>query len=155
MDVVTLPPEVARLLTGIPEINGDEQAFPFLTVDDAGYPHVALLSRRELEPQADGDTLLAVVASPRTRANLERDGRACLVAVDGDVAYSVKLQLVRSLLEPDAIAAAFAVVEHKADSAGLPLTGIRFRPTPELVRLEHWDRTAELLIRLAADLDVS
>ena len=85
---MSVPAGLARLLAGRPAIGAREQAFPFLTVDEGGFPHVALLSRAEVGVSPDGSEVLAVVAGRRTRANLERDRRAGLIAVGGTTAHA-------------------------------------------------------------------
>ena len=65
-----VPPEVLALFDGQPEMNSWEPVFQLLTVDEAGFPHVCLLSRMELE--AGTGHIYAVLASetttvPRTR----------------------------------------------------------------------------------------
>jgi hypothetical protein len=147
---VTVPGELARLLAGRPDIGAAEQAFPFLTVDEAGFPHVALLSRAEVDVTPDGSELLAVITSSRTRANLARDGRAGLIAVAGTVAHYAKLRVVRAIETPAAIGCVMQVTEYKADSLGIPLSPIGFVTTAEIARLEDWDASEQLLSRLAA-----
>ena len=90
---MTVAPAVAALLAGTPEIGTQEQAFPFVTVDAEGFPHAALLSRMEVEIGPGNADLRAAVRSTRTRANLDRDGRATLIAVEGRTAHYVKLRL--------------------------------------------------------------
>lgn len=140
--------DLVRLLEGAPGIDAQEQAFPFVTVDEAGFPHAALLSRSELEPCRDRDELVAVVASRRTRANIERDGRALLIAVEGTTAHYAKLRLVRSIRDDELLGCAFEVAEHKRDSLGIPLAPITFRTSADLARDERWQVSAKLLDRL-------
>lgn len=142
---MTVPAAVADLLRGVPEIGTREQAFPFLTVDDAGYPHTALLSRRELEPGPGDADLRAAVRSRRTRANLEARGTAALVAVDGPTAHYVKLRLVRADAVHDLLACVFAVAEHRADSMGIPLSPLTYPVTADVARAERWDTTVAAL----------
>ncbi|WP_028922519.1 pyridoxamine 5'-phosphate oxidase family protein [Pseudonocardia acaciae] len=150
MTGLPLPDEVADLLRGFPGVDADadadEQAFPFVTVDEHGYPHSALLSRSELEPS--GAVLLAVVAGARTRANLRRDGRAALLAVHGTVCHHVKLRLLRSLDRDDLLGCVFEAVSHKPDSLGIPLRPLGFRTEPEIAERERWPRTAAILAEL-------
>lgn len=143
---MAVPDELRRLLRGFPAVDADEQAFPFLTVDEGGFPHPALLSRAELEPGTDG--ILAVIASPNTQANLRRDGRATLIAVHGTTAHYAKLRMTRWLTMDELLGCEFDVVHHKRDSLGIPLAPIGFRTTAEIAEHEHWARTAALLRRL-------
>jgi hypothetical protein len=142
---VTVPDALVALLDSAPEVGGTEQAFPFVTVDPHGFPHAALLSRAEMEVGPDAADVRAALRSARTRANLERDGRAALIAVRADTAHYVKLRLVRSLAVHDLLACVFDVVEHKADSLGIPLAPISYRTDAGIARAERWDLTAEAL----------
>jgi hypothetical protein len=149
MDVVKVPPVVAGLLRGFPDVNADEQAFPFLTVDERGFPHVALLSRSETDLAPDDEAVLAVVASRRTRANLERDGCAGLIAVSGTSAHYLKLRVVRTIAERDLLGCALEVDDHKEDSIGIPLVPMGFRATAKVEQMEGWSASADMLRRLA------
>lgn len=146
---MTVPADLARLLTGRPDADGAEQAFPFLTVDEAGFPHVALLSRAELDVTPDGSDVIAVIASSRTRANLGRDGRAGLIAIGGIVAHYAKLSVTRAIDTPAALGCVLRVTEHKADSLGIPLSPIGFVTTAEIARMEDWDASERLMRQLA------
>jgi hypothetical protein len=145
---MNVPEDVARLLRGTPPLDADEQAFPFLTVDENGYPHTALLSRAEIEPASGGRALLAVVAAPGTRANLERHPHAALLAVHGTVCHHLKLRMVRSLTVEHVLGCEFIAVQHKRDSLGIPLSPLGFRTTAHLAELEHWRLSAAVLARL-------
>lgn len=147
---MSIPAELVRLLSGRPEVDRREQAFPFLTVDESGFPHVALLSRAEVEISAGASEILAVVASEHTRANLRRDGRASLIAVDGTVASYVKLRVVRMLDAGPVLGCAMTIAEYKADSLGIPLEPISFVTTAEIAQTESWE-TSERLLRDLAD----
>lgn len=146
---MTVPGELARLLAGQPAVGATEQAFPFLTVDEGGFPHVALLSRAEVGVSPDGSEVLVVVASRHTRANLERDGRAGLIAVGGTTAHYAKLHMVRSIQSAGALGCGMRVIEFKADSLGIPLSPISFPATAEITRLESWEASGQLLRKLA------
>jgi hypothetical protein len=146
---LTVPGELARILRGRPEIGADEQAFPFLTVDEAGFPHVALLSRAEVDVSPDGGEILAVVASSRTRANLTRDGHAGLIVIAGTTAHYAKLRVRRSVTTPAATGYVLQLTEHKADTLGIPLSPVCFVPTDQIARLEDWAASERLLRRLA------
>lgn len=147
---MTVAPDLARLIAGWPQVEAEEQAFPFLTVDDAGFPHVALLSRSELDIGVDGSEILAAIRSTRTLANLHRDGRAGLIAVGGTTAHYLKMQALRSQSYDDGLVAwAFEVVEHKRDSLGIPLQPMSFHTSPEVARIERWQASADALKTVA------
>jgi hypothetical protein len=145
-----LPDELARQLAGRPAPGQREQAFPFLTVDAGGFPHVALLSRAELDVGPGQATVLAVVASRGTRENLARDGRAGLIAVSDTTAHYAKLKVVRSRADGDLLGCELELTEYKADSLGIPLSPVAFTATAGLAALEDWRRSDELLRQLAA-----
>ena len=109
-----------------------------------------MLSRAELDVRSDRGAILAVIGSARTRANLQRDGRAGLVAIDGVVAHYVKLRVVRTLEELSVVGCGLEVVEHKRDTLGIPLAPIRFHTTEEIARLESWPVSARILRTLGA-----
>ncbi|WP_213454353.1 hypothetical protein [Rhizomonospora bruguierae] len=145
---LNIPDAVAELVTGRPGLDQTEQAFPFLTTDPAGFPHVALLSRTEVEVAADRRRLVAALASTRTSQNVLRTGRATLIAVGGTTAHYVKLTLVGHHAAPGLLGCEFAVVDAVADSIGIELSPILFQTSADLARSEHWDRTAALLSTL-------
>jgi hypothetical protein len=148
--MITIPDEIVALLRGIPHPGAHEQAFPFLSVDAAGYPHSALLSRAELEPGADSATLLAVVASSRTRTNLQRSSTAALIAVQGFVCHHLKLEMVASVSADEVLGCVFVPVEHKRDDIGIAMQPLSFHATPELAVHEDWPRSAAMFSRLQA-----
>jgi hypothetical protein len=150
MVVMTVPSAVVALLRGFPEVGSDEQAFPFLTVDDQGFPHVALLSRSEMDVDPSENEVLAAIASTRTRANLHRDGRAGLVAVGGTSAHYLKLHVVRSIEAEGMSGWALEVDDYKEDSLGIPLSPMGFPATSAVAQMERWSSSAAVLRRLGA-----
>src|ERR1044072_1114798 len=91
---MSVPVELALLLEGWPRPEQDEQAFPFVTVDEDGFPHVMLLCTAELVATPDRSALLVAVASLNARANLARRGVATLIAADGAAAHYAKLRVL-------------------------------------------------------------
>ncbi len=147
MGQLTVPDEVARLVAGFPDVDADELAFPFVTVDPAGFPHAALLSRSELAVSPDSE-LVAAVRSPNTKSNLDRSGQAALIAVAGTAAHYLKLRVVHNVVSGDLTGYLLRVAEHKRDSIGIPLTPVGFRTTAELSRAEHWAHARSLIEHL-------
>jgi hypothetical protein len=145
-----VPAVLARLLGGRPVVGATEQAFPFLTVDEAGFPHVALLSRAELGVSPGDGEVLAVVASTRTRSNIERGGVAGLIAVEGTTAHYAKLRVVRTIEAGPVLGCALTVAEHKADSLGIALSPVSFTTTARIAQAEDWAASERLLRALAA-----
>jgi hypothetical protein len=140
-----LPEVVVDVLRRPVEVGHQAQAFPFLTVDAEGLPHVALLSGRELAVTGDG-ALVAALMSPTTCGNLRRSGAATILIVEGDTAHSVKLRL-RTIVEGDGalVGCVFDFMSHKADSLGIPLVPMSFTPTGDVARIERWETTARML----------
>jgi hypothetical protein len=141
---MTLPAAVVQVLAREVVVGEPAQAFPFLTVDTDGYPHVALLSAIEVSAAPDG-SVHAAVASVVTRSNLERHGLAALTAVEGTTAHTMKLRVRRTITASGLLGAVLDVVDHKADSLGLELSPITYTPTKELAELEGWDRSRSVL----------
>jgi AhpD family alkylhydroperoxidase len=145
-----LPAALAALLAGRPAQDSTEQAFPLLTVDADGFPHVALLSRAEIEVSQTGTALLAAIASERTRANLLRYRRCTLIAVGGQTAHYAKFTVSATLSAAPLLGCELRLADYKADSLGIDLSPIEYAATSGLAQLEHWDRSRALLRRLAA-----
>jgi hypothetical protein len=148
-----IPAELATLLASWPRAGHDEQAFPFLTVDENHFPHVTLLCTAELHP--DGDRLLVAVASATARANLARTATATLIAADGVAAHYAKLAM-RVETERDAFACyAGTLTWYKRDSLDIPLRPMTFRATPAVADAELWTTTRAALTALAAQSHTS
>ena len=142
MDV---PAELALLLATWPRPDQDEQAFPFVTVDADGFPHVMLLCTAELLATNDRSALLVAVASATARANLARNGVATLIAADGAAAHYAKLR-VQDTEEFDHFAVFTCQLAHyKRDSLGIPLRPMDFRATREIAENERWAGTRAAL----------
>lgn len=146
--MTALPDEVVSALSGRPEIGELDQAFLLLTAAPDGPIDVCLLSRTEV--RATPESVLVAVASGKARRNLAAAGRATLVVVAGDAAWYLALELRRS--EPSGsglLGAELAVVRVLRDSVGVELEPLRFRVEERLRVDERWDRSADLLGRLA------
>jgi len=151
VDRTTVPAELALLLETWPQPDRDEQAFPLVTVDENGFPHVMLLCTAELLATADRGALLVAVVSATARANLARDGAATLIAADGSAAHYTKLR-VHETTEHDGFAVFTCHVAHyKRDSLGIPLHPMGFRATKAVAESERWTRTRAALSRHASD----
>ena len=138
-----VPSTILRCLAGQPVVGTYDQTYPLLTTDPAGYPHVCLLSRAELD--ADEQEIRAVVASAGTIANLSETGRATLIAVVDDVAHYCKLRADRCWGSKQKLACSFSVMGHKMDSAGVPLTGMMFHVAEVLPVEETWKENDRLI----------
>jgi hypothetical protein len=144
---MSVPSELALLLETWPRPDQDEQAFPFVTVDEDGFPHVMLLCTAELLATDDRGALLVAVASATARANLARQGIATLIAADGAAAHYAKLR-VRETEEHDHFAVYTCQLAHyKRDSLGIPIRPMDFHATREIAENERWAGTQAALTR--------
>jgi hypothetical protein len=141
-----VPGDVAAAVDGWPSVGQWDPMIPLLTVDAAGFPHVCLLSRAELE--ADGNHLFAVIASPTTMANLQRSGKATLVTVGRAAAVYTKLTTDQIVVEHDWIGVVFDVASVKFDALGITLTPPCYMPTESLAVQENWELIRALLVKL-------
>jgi hypothetical protein len=151
VDVISVPMELALLLEPWPRPDHDEQAFPFVTVDEDGFPHVMLLCTAELLATDDRGALLVAIASGNGRANLARNGVATLIAADGAAAHYAKLR-VHDAEEHDHFTVYTCHLAHyKRDSLGIPLRPMDFHATKEIAENERWAATRAALMRSAAE----
>lgn len=142
---MSVPAELALLLETWPRPEQDEQAFPFVTIDADGFPHVMLLCTAELLATTDRSALLVAVASANARANLARRGVATLIAADGAAAHYAKLR-VREVEEyGDFNVYTCQLVHYKRDSLGIPLRPMDFHATKEIADNERWLSTQAAL----------
>ena len=142
---------VALIRPAAPECPLD-QAFPLLTVDEAGYPHVALLASAQLGVDAAASVVLASVAGANTRRNLARNRRATLLAADGVALHIAKLDVVATVETNDRFGVALQIAAYRLDSAGTALHPMLFARSEELMAAERWDKDTEVLDRLRAEL---
>lgn len=142
-----VPAAVQTCLAGEPTVGGVDTAFPFLTTDGDGFPHVCLLSRAELD--ADDEAIRVVVYSTHTAQNLDRDGRASLIVVDTGAAHYCTLLVARRVNEGRLMAYSLRLHAHKIDEVpGCELTGMTYAVTDEMPTFEDWDGSRRLLALL-------
>lgn len=120
-------------------------AFPLLTVDDAGFPHVCLLAADQIDVHEDGERLGVSVSGRGTTEFLRVRGRATLIVIEGEEAHYLKCQVVASVSVDGRTGFVLAVGSHKADSAGVDLTPIEFSFSEELATAEDWSRDLSVL----------
>jgi hypothetical protein len=149
---VNVPEALAELIRPAEAARPLDQAFPLLTVDESGYPHVALLASAQLGVDAGASVLLASVAGTNTRANLVRDRRATLLAVDGVALHVTKVDVVATVEGDDRTGFALQVASYRLDSAGTALHPMLFARSDELVAAERWDKDTAILGRLRDEL---
>jgi hypothetical protein len=144
---MSVPSELALLLETWPRPDQDEQAFPFVTIDEDGFPHVMLLCTAELLATDDRGALLVAIASTTARTNLARSGIATLIAADGAAAHYAKLR-VRETEEHDHFTIYTCELAHyKRDALGIPLRPMDFHATKEIAESERWTTTQAALTR--------
>jgi hypothetical protein len=138
-------PALAILHAQVPPEGEFDQAFPLLTVDIAGFPHVTLLSRGQLQPGHDDAVLLASVWGPGTRKNLLATRSATVVVVAARAAYYLKLSVARTVEHAGRLGVVLWVAGCTIDSAGADLSPLGFRYSAELAVYEGWDADAQVL----------
>ncbi|MDT7693735.1 MAG: hypothetical protein QOI75_3102 [Pseudonocardiales bacterium] len=143
-----IPVELRSALAGRPTVGDWDVMFPWLTIDDAGFPHVCLLSRAELD--ADRDRVHAVLASPTTISNLRRHPQATLVAIDEHAATYAKLTVARGITDGSWLGVTCTLASVKRDGLPIPLQPPRYLATDTVAASEDWQRAAQLLTRLAS-----
>ena len=142
-----IPSSMVEALDGYPEVGVADAMIPLLTVDEAGYPHVCLLSRAELN--ADSSHVYAVVASPVTKSNLLRDRRATLVVFTPRSANYAKLDANGFKENGHLMGIVFDLHSMKEDgNESFHMEVPRYMPTDEIATMEHWDLTRALLADL-------
>jgi len=152
-----LPDSLRRLLDGTDLASREGLTFLLLTTDDAGWPHMALLSVGELVAM-DARTLRAGLwLHSSTSNNLTRAGRAMLTLIADGNGYYVRLAAQRGPdldLGAEGRLAYFVmqvedVQEDSADYATLT-SGVTFRLNePEQV-VPRWQHTVDALRAAAA-----
>jgi hypothetical protein len=142
---VPVPPEVCDALRGEPQVGADnEPAYLLLTTNPDGAPYVCLLSRAQLA--ADAETVRAVVYSSGTKANLDRNGIACLVVVAGGAAHYCTLAVLRQVSAGRLTGYVMAVHDHRRDEVpGARLRGLHYTVTERMPSDEDWTSTRRLL----------
>ncbi len=141
-----IPGPALAILRAQPGPDGEfDQAIPLLTVDAAGFPHVALLSRNQLRPGRHPGELLASVWGPGTRTNLLATRRATVVLIAPHAAYYLKLSVVRTVEHVGRLGVMVRVAGCTTDSAGVDLSPLGFRRSAELAEREGWEADARVL----------
>ena len=142
-----IPTSIVEALIGYPEVGVSDVIIPLITVDEAGYPHVCLLSRAELN--ADTNHIYAVVASTACRANLWRDRRATIIIFTVSTAYYCKLDAAVLRDDGELLGVVFTILLIKEDGdESFHMEAPRYLPTDAIALKEHWARSRSLLLEL-------
>jgi hypothetical protein len=151
-----LPDSLRQLLDGSDLASREGLTFLLLTTDDAGWPHLAMLSVGELVATDERTLRAGLWLHSSTSKNLTRAGRAMLTLIVDGNGYYVRLAAQRGPdldLGAEGRLAYFVmqvedVQEDSADYATLT-SGVTFRlKQPEQV-VPRWQRTVDAL-RVAA-----
>jgi hypothetical protein len=141
-----IPEAALAVLAPGPDRHGSfDQAIPLLTVDNDGFPHVALLSRAQLRDGGTARDLHAVVWAGTTSANLAATRRATVILVGGQVAWYLKLTVVRAVEHEGRVGVILRLAKSIADSAGVDLVPMGFRSSAALAAEEGWDADRQVL----------
>ncbi|MCP2320168.1 hypothetical protein APR12_005549 [Nocardia amikacinitolerans] len=149
---MSIPEEVQQAIAGLPAIGAWNPMFSFLTIDAGGFPHVCLLSRAELD--TDGEHVFAVLASRGSIGNIERTETATLMVVGEETALYLKLRVHKRFEEDDRRGFVLVPDSIKRDTLHTPLRSPGYLATEAVAASEKWDRTARLLARMIAVLEV-
>ena len=145
--VENLPKSIVDALIGYPEVGVSDIMIPLLTVDEAGYPHVCLLSRAELD--ADTNHIYAVIASPVSKSNILRDRQATLIVFAASAAYYSKLDATLIKEDDHLLGVVFTLHSIKEDGdESFNMEAPRYLPTDAIASMEHWARSRSFLREL-------
>jgi hypothetical protein len=148
--VENIDSSIVEALTGYPEVGVPDAIIPLLTVDEAGYPHVCLLSRAELD--ADASHIYAVVASTVSKSNIRRDRRATLILFTALAAYYCKLDVATINEDDGLLGIVFTVSSTKKDGdESFHMQAPNYLPTEAIASNEHWTHSRTLLRELKTE----
>lgn len=85
-----LPEKLAPVFDGSIAEPHRGKVFLLITVDAAGYPYVAMMSLLELVAADRQNLRLAPWSNSTTTANMRRNGKITLIAVDTEMAYYIQ-----------------------------------------------------------------
>lgn len=146
-----LPASLTELFNGEALESKEGETFVLVTVNEGGWPQVALLSVGEVFASSPREIRLALWPGSITTRNLRRSGRATLAAVWRGTAYYVELDAKpreRTPAEGDPLAHFSAgihrVLADTVDYADLT-TGIRFVLKDKAGVVERWEKAIRTL----------
>ena len=130
-----LTEELFHRLKGDSMASKTDKAIVIVTVDEAGWPHPAMLSYYEVVAKDRSTIDLAIGKSSVTAKNLRRAGKIALLITDSDVNYYVKgtAREIRASMEDAPVMSLFRVaVEHlleDLDPDAVITSGVTFERT--------------------------
>jgi hypothetical protein len=151
-----LPEPLAPMFDGSGMDEHLNKVFLLITIDERGYPYVAMLSLLELTCADRANIRLAPWNNSTTTANLRRDGKVTLIVIDTEIAYYIQgtaTELAHELPGFPGMAKINiridAVLQDKAldyEGAARVSTGIRFdNPDIDAAYLERARRVLDAL----------
>jgi hypothetical protein len=148
-----LPNDLAALLDGRDLQAGEGLTIQLLTVDEAGWPRVALLSVGEVLAVSDERLRLALWPASHTTANLARTGRGVLCLVHAGVFLTVLIHADRGIDLVDPIRRAVfeaRINEVRGDEVSYAVltNGITFDLPERDVVVARWQGTIGALANL-------
>lgn len=150
---VRLPGPVAELVDGTEPAAKVGQTISLISIDEQGWPRLALLSTGEVYSQTGTDIRLGLHAGSGTTAALTGSGRALLTTVVGGVNYRIRVEVCRVDTEPGPLAFflgdVVSVDEDRVPYAELT-SGITYRLNNEEAVVERWSRQLVQLQGLTA-----
>jgi len=142
-----VPTTVIEALTGYPQVGVSEIIIPLLTVDIDGYPNVCLLSRAQVD--ADAEHVYAVVAGLGTKSNILSNRHATLIIFTTGVVHYCKMDAASLSDQGNLLCAVFTIASTKVDGNGsLPVEAPRYIPTEAVVTFEDWGGSRAILSAL-------
>ncbi len=154
-----LPAGVRELLDGKELERAAGQTVLLLTVDEAGWPRVAMLSAGELLATGERDLRLALWPDSRSAANLGRTGRATLALVRAGAGWYLRCAARRG---PDLRAAgrrlaSFALTVEEALEDAVPYAeltgGIELRLADPATAIAAWRATVAAMRAMPPEPD--
>jgi hypothetical protein len=150
---VKLPGPVAALVDGTDPAAKVGQTISLISIDEQGWPRLALLSIGEVYSQSGADIRLGLHAGSGTTAALTGSGRALLNTVLEGVNFRIRIQVRRVDTSPGPLAYfvgdVVSVDEDRVPYAELT-SGITYRLNNEEAVVERWSRQLAQLKALAA-----
>jgi len=134
-----LPDALAELLDGARLEERAEHVFELLTVSEAGWPHIALLSVGEVLVTSPRRLMLGLWPTSTTTANLRQSGRAVLQLYHAGAAYRARLEC-RPRAEQAAQAARLAIFDCRITQLSRDAVGYARLTSGPRIELPDADR---------------
>ena len=141
-----LTEELFHRLKGDSMASKTDKAIVIITIDEAGWPHPAMLSYYEVVAKDRATIDLAIGKTSVTAKNLRRAGKIALLITDSDVNYYVKgtAREIRASMEDAPVMSLFRVaVEHlleDLDPDAVITSGVTFERTEKKEIAEMVDK---------------